>query len=116
MRGHEALIDMRKRGVRPRAADICVASDRQGFWRDWQNWAAEACIEIEPKDCIERLDMRCIVGMWVFCWGFEAERVKALHQACVDAGAAAVMSSVYRTNRAGELVHVESYEAVRGSA
>jgi hypothetical protein len=116
MRGHEALIDMRKKGIRPRAADICLASDKQGFWQDWERWASEACIEVETKDVIERLDLRCIVGMWVFAWGFEADRVKALHQACIDAGAEVVMSSVYRTNRAGELVLVEGMNSLKEAA
>lgn len=112
MRGHEALVAMRRRGVRPAMADISDGLDKLCAWRDWPDWDGTAHIEIQPADSIPLLDLRCLVGLFVFVWGLDAERVHQLHDACMAAGARAVMGAVYERNSCGELRRVDSIETI----
>lgn len=115
MRGHEALLALRRAGMRTSAVDICDAVDGQQFWRDWQTWQRSACVEVEAGDSIPRLDLRFLVGLWVFAWGMNAARVRQLHDACIAAGAKVVMSAVYARNAAGDLVTVEAFDSVEAA-
>jgi len=110
MRGHEALVAMRRRGVRPVMADISDGMDGLGCWRDWQDWTGTAQIEVQPGDSISRLDLRCLVGLFVIVSGTDESRVKRLHDACVEAGASAVMATVYERTAGGGLKPVTRIE------
>lgn len=112
MRGHEALVAMRRRGMRPVSADISDGMDRLGCWRDWQHWTGVAHVEVQPGDSINRLDLRCMVGLIVSVAGTDPVRVRALHDACVAAGARAVMAAVYAPTASGDLRRVDGIETL----
>lgn len=103
MRGHEALIAMRRRRIRPRMAlvDLVPAYTRNSA--DWQTRTSLPHIEVDDRETVGRLDLRCLLGMIVCCSGFDSDRLDALHTACVDAGAARVFSSLYAEREEGEL-------------
>ncbi len=115
MRGHEALIALRRRGVRPVWAFVTVGRDHSESCREWHEWMSAAHIEIQPEDRIQRIDLRCLLGMWVSVSGFDAERVAAAHEACVAASARCVMSAVYERDEAGELVCVDRIETLEAA-
>lgn len=103
MRGHQPLVAMRKAGKLP--ASVWFEVDSGEAWRNWPqylgiNWArfpgkiGSADVLIEPDDSIPRLDLRFVVGMTVHAQGVDARRVHQLHDACVQAGAKRVLSSV----------------------
>lgn len=112
MRGHEALLALRRRGQRPLMADICDGMDGLACWRDWPNWSGAAHIEVRPEDRINRLDLRCIVGMFVSVGGMDANRVRQLHDRCVEVGASGVMAAVYAVGPHGTLQAVERIETM----
>jgi len=96
MRGHEALIEMRRDKKRP-----------QGIWItqnpsiDCMKWdkAAETLpypeIEILPNETPESLDLRYVVGLKVHvCGATDYKKAKRLHAALVEAGASRVVTDV----------------------
>lgn len=115
MRGHDHLVAMRRRGQRPLAACFDLDHDPLRGWRDWFETSRFAQIEVQPTDRIGLLDLRFVVGMWAFVQGSDAARVRQLHDALKAAGAAVVMSAVYRETEAGELVAVEEFDSVEGA-
>lgn len=111
MKGHEPLLDMRRRGWVPGC--LWFVFDGDG-WRHWPGsigtqWkrfptsAGTAEVLIEPEDCIARLDLRFAVGLRCFVMGPNSERVGQLFRALVDAGASRVLSSVNADGKAVDL-------------
>ena len=115
MRGHDHLVAMRRRGMRPIAACFDLDHDPLREWREWPETSRFARIEVQPADRIGLLDLRFIVGMWAFVQGTDAARVRQLHDALKAAGAAVVMSVAYRETAAGELVAVEEFDSVEAA-
>jgi len=107
MRHHEPLIAMRSRGLKP--AGI-VGFETDGFCPEWAQWASldpgNPRIEIEPKDAIQHLDLRFVVGLEVQVDGTDQRRVRELFAAAQDHGAARVIASVFRRDR-DTFQHVE---------
>lgn len=112
MIGHEHLIAMRRRGLRP---------DRATVETDWglglerecaQDWPSvnprSAFIFVQPEDWAAKLDLRCLIGMHVEVCGTDSARVRAVFDACVKAKAARVIGSTHRYR--GELV--ETFESI----
>lgn len=114
MRGHEPLIAMRRRGVRPNGM-VCLSDHPQpkplscGSRVDW--WAGGQCkhadITIEATDHPARADLRFVVGMDVSVSLPEPDRMRAFVRACRDAGARRVIGASYAIDHRGDLVEVD---------
>lgn len=95
MRGHEALIEMRGHGFVPNTVFIDIDHDAMQSWRDWpaQN-SQNAHVLIEPAD--KRFDFRCFRGLRCYVsGGTDKDRVHAVRDALIDAGAARVIASTF---------------------
>lgn len=107
MRGHNPLIDLRMRRRNPGMVSISVQSERSWIADQWHQWeGCDPSLQIEPADPVSRLDLRCLVGLRVDLMGHEsvAARVRAVHQACIDANAERVMTAIWREK--GEEVEI----------
>lgn len=100
MRGHAPIIRMRLAGRRPKI--VFVNDFRCETSKDWhdpgasigQHFAPDhATVQIDPTDNIALLDLRWIAGMTASVTGSTEARAKALHKACINAGAAVVAST-----------------------
>lgn len=94
MRGHEPLIALRRRGLRPALVDIDLEPCPWRNWSTWPEWTTVPQIEVQPGDSIQLLDLRFLVGLTVQVSGFNGPRVLALADACKAAGAARVLAFV----------------------
>jgi hypothetical protein len=94
MRGHEHLIALRKRGIKPPIVflnDFPCATD----------WFAHSEHATVSTGCgpLAGLDLRCVVGMVVSIASFDQGRAQRLAEACKRAGACAVAAAhAIRTN------------------
>lgn len=94
MRGHEALIALRKTGVRPQIVFIEAGIDHAETWRTWQDDTPEhAYVEVGPDDAISSLDLRFVVGMNVVISGPDERRVGAVYRLCQESGAKRVLGA-----------------------
>lgn len=83
MRGHEGILAMRKRGIRPRIVSIHLGHDPLEAWRDWVDVSPHSAdVEILPDESITSLDLRFCHSMLVIVTGFDRARVIATAQAC----------------------------------
>lgn len=101
MRGHESLLKMRMAGKAPRSVWVSLFP-LQKWVLDWasnRETAADAEIMVEDTDAINRLDLRCLVGLDpVYVNGPEGEQTKRLADACIQAGAKRVLASYFAWN------------------
>jgi hypothetical protein len=88
MRGHQPLIAMRHRGVVPDA--VFVETDDLDLRRLPVD-PVHLDLHITPSDNLNRLDLRCLVGLKCFVCGTNTERVQAVAQACRQAQASRVI-------------------------
>lgn len=96
MRGHDALIAMRRGGQRPRTLQIHAGVDHSLAWKDWQDtMPGHAEVEIADDEFLSGLDLRFVVGMRVIVTGDSDRRVTAIHAKCVELGARRVVSAVF---------------------
>lgn len=113
MRGHEPLIAMRLRGLKP-ASCWLTDVDAAGLCREWQNWAesrAKPLVLVEPGENLQRLDLRFLVGLDVFVDMVEPDRMRAVVEACDAAGAHRVVGMSSHPSRhptADDLVMVDT--------
>lgn len=99
MRGHEPLLAMRRRGMRPPSVWLTDAPQPKpladGTRLDW--WAfgklLPAEVTLEPGDHPLRTDLRFVVGMTVHLHLDDPERLRAFARACIDAGAVRVFGT-----------------------
>lgn len=99
MRGHEPLLAMRRRGVRP--FDVWLTDSppprplSDGTRMDW--WALPkpqtAEVTIEPRDHPARTDLRFVVGMPVHVLIADPVRMRAFVAAAHGAGASCVFGT-----------------------
>ncbi len=99
MYGHEPIIRMRMRGIKPNVVFIsdfpCAVS------RDWSNpgkkygqvWPADNASVCTHGDSMSSIDMRFLVGLRVHISATTKERAKALFDKAKAAGAAMVVST-----------------------
>lgn len=114
MNGAAALFALRRRGMRPYIVDVAVGTDPAQSWRDWpESGDGMAYLEVPDDESIDRLDLRCLVGLWVIAWGLDDVRVRAFHAAASKAGAHVVLSTSYRRTSCGELVQRMHLQHVR---
>lgn len=99
MRGHEHIVELRRRGVVPIGGVIVDASplDASQQATDWgREWGkagmSMAFVDIEPSETIDRLDLRFAIGLEVQVSGDDANRVREVAQAFVKAGARRVIA------------------------
>lgn len=91
MRGHDQLIQIRAKGLKPAGlvfVDDYPVSDK------WTNWLAEKTMVTvcTHGDEIASLDMRFLVGLAVQVSGSNLKRVKGLAGVCKRAGASVVFA------------------------
>jgi hypothetical protein len=91
MRGHDQLLSLRRRGLKPGLVMIDMEPDPWRDWADWHEWTVIPQIEVSPSDSIRLLDLRCLVGLRVMLSGFDGGRVWAMFDACKAAGASRVL-------------------------
>lgn len=94
MRGHENLIALRKRGLKPAGmVSVCDYPVRPVFLR-WDHTedgtSPTVCVD---GDDIASLDLRFLVGLPVDVTGTDPRRVKALAGLCKRAGADMVIAN-----------------------
>jgi hypothetical protein len=101
VRGAEQLVAMRLRHRRPAMVDIETERDPQRWCDTWRaDGFANAQLLIEPTENVDRLDLRCVVGLVIEVQGVDAERVAAIAQACKNAGAKRVITAVFGAREA----------------
>lgn len=102
MKGHEALVKLRKLGKKPNTfvfLEDWPLTDKTGL--DWaspgkqfgQKWGMDTPTISIHGDDLNGLDLRFLVGLMVLCSSPSESRAKALLNACVKAGAVYVVAS-----------------------
>lgn len=96
MRGHEPIVEMRRRGLTPESVLFTVWPQRSVLrlsWGtyEWPAFTSQAQVDVHPNDPIGRIDLRFAVGL--FCWVHGRDRVKvqSLAKRLAEAGAQRVM-------------------------
>jgi len=103
VKGQDALLTMRRGGKAPSIVFVETTSDRLKTWRDWQAVTpGMATLLIEHDDVPALLDLRCVVGLVVSIAGDCEEFVGRVHDACIEAKASRVISTVTRPNHRGD--------------
>ncbi|MBV8501949.1 MAG: hypothetical protein JO006_09540 [Paucibacter sp.] len=100
IRGHQPLIAMRMRGLRPDGVHITAGIDHGKGWRDWPQgspWGTNASLEVRDDEPTSSLApaFRCLVGLTVFVLGAAESRVDAIAEAAREAGAASVYAMTF---------------------
>lgn len=88
MRGHEAIVSLRRKGKRPDVVFIdldCPASALKH--------SVNATVEIAPGEPLQRLDWRWAIGLRISLTGRDAGRVREAARLLSEAGAERVISS-----------------------
>lgn len=104
MRGHEAIVTMRRNGVTPQGVwifDQQRYTDSTHLGRGWMVDTAQATVELLPTDSPARLDLRFCVGLVVYTQGSDLNRLEALEGALLKAGAARVLGALVRDTPRG---------------
>lgn len=92
MRGHEQLIAVRRRGVKPAAVHVWCGSDETGWSSGWlERGSSVAWIEVGDGDSLAGLDLRCVVGLPVVVQGDSERRVRGVCEAAAECGAKRVI-------------------------
>ena len=96
MKGHDALIALRKQGFKPAGVWICHAKDESRGWATWQKFRGHDRypeVEILPTEVPALLDLRFAMGLVVHVSGMNLyAKAKPLHQAFVEAKAKRVIT------------------------
>lgn len=85
MTGHEPIIVMRMRGMKPSIVFLNDISEKA----DWHIYGEHASVNVGGEP-IERLDLRFLVGCVVSVFAAEKKRSCGLFEACKRAGAVKV--------------------------
>jgi hypothetical protein len=96
MRGHQALIDLRREKKRPQGVWISHSPSRDCLlWHQNADTLPYPEIEILPHESPETLDLRFVYGLTVHVSGCDDyKKAKKLHDAVVAAKAARVITIV----------------------
>lgn len=109
MIGHIPLVVIRMAYKRPKAVWIWVGTTQDEWAASWHLYSdllAHPWITIEPKDRIEQLDLRFLVGLQVHIDGNDTiDRIYDAHLACMKAGVADVFT--FHNN---EIIHDKGEE------
>jgi hypothetical protein len=111
MRGHEALIAMRRQGAVPDVVWIDTDLARLPMADDWlEVTPRHAHVQLDPADSPARVDFRCVIGLTVSISGDDLKRVRATRDACVFAGAKRVIASTTKRIGRGEFAAFQLVE------
>jgi hypothetical protein len=91
MRGHEDLISLRKRGVKPAGMVWICDYQVRDVYADWMANRMDPEILVDGDD-IESLDLRFLIGMNVNVTGDDSARVRKLASRARKAGANTVVA------------------------
>jgi hypothetical protein len=75
VRGHEKLIELRQRKLKPKYVIVVCGVDQTRGWRWWSELGDIPEVEIEPKDIIGKLDLRWAHGLDLAIIGESEDRV-----------------------------------------
>ena len=81
MKGHQHLIDLRKRNINPTLAYIYD----EPYLPNWVEEEHSPEITIFDEKAVDRLDLRFLTGMYVFAYPKTKERAVALFEALLKA-------------------------------
>lgn len=97
MVGAEELVNLRRRGFKPhQGAVVCLSSLPAGKrLEDGVAALGGASIDIGCDERLDRLDLRCLVGLRVVVFGDDEPRVTEACELAKKAGAAAVVGLRY---------------------
>jgi hypothetical protein len=108
MRGHEALLTLRRNGHRPAIVHIHTDEPQPAVMRFIREAGQGGeLIEIDPGEPVHRLDLRCIVAVPVIVGGADLQRVRQIALACHAAGAKSVVAVHHRLTGRGEFTECE---------
>lgn len=102
MRGHEPIIAMRKKGIRPSIIFIDDTPKLSVLSREWHNpgerygevWEPDfPAVDVLDTETVERLDLRFVMGCVVSISSGTERRAKRLLAACQRAGAKVVAAT-----------------------
>jgi hypothetical protein len=111
MRGQAALEAMRRSGVVPAWVWIDTDHWRSDVPETWQVYAPQHAHLQSTKP--DRAALRCVVGLPVQIDGEDRERVNAMRDACIAAGAKRVIASLYE--RRDDVPDYERYQVIEVS-
>jgi hypothetical protein len=101
MDGQTALTNLRRDGRVPSVGVVIHVSPLR-LWAGWtepEQIGAMHAMSVEPGENIDRLDLRCVVGLKVFVsddpHASEERAVRAVCAACVAAGAKVVIGATH---------------------
>jgi len=96
--GHELIINIRKAYKRPKAVWLWVGINHlseTALWANYEDLWAHPWVDISPKDRIELLDLRFLVGLQVHIDGNDSrDRILKTHRYVSLAGAEMVFTMV----------------------
>ncbi len=98
MLGHEYLINMRKRGYKPRSVWVeCLPMGSFAKSLISPQIKNDMDIHLDARDisCASRLDLRFLMGLNVYVNGPDDETTQAVADACLKAGAVKVIASFF---------------------
>lgn len=75
MRGHERLIEIRVRKMKPRYVIVTCGTDQSRGWKWWSVLNDIPEVEIEPTDIVGSLDLRWAHGLCLAIIGDTEDRV-----------------------------------------
>ena len=96
MHGADHLIAMRRQGSAPSMVRIDTDPGVLRNDRLWPFDPDQPQLHIGPDENLRRLDLRCLVDLPVQIGGCDAERVKAVTEACIAAKASRVIACTHR--------------------
>lgn len=102
MLGHEYLINMRKRGYKPRSVWVEMLpmnSFAKSLIRPAIKNDIDIHLELRDIETVNRLDLRCLMGLIVYVNGPNDETTQAVADACLKAGATKVIASFFDLSR-----------------
>lgn len=102
MLGPEYLINMRKRGYKPRSVWVEMLpmnSFAKSLIRPAIKNDIDIHLELRDIETVNRLDLRCLMGLIVYVNGPNDETTQAVADACLKAGATKVIASFFDLSR-----------------
>lgn len=102
MLGHEYIINMRKRGYKPRSVWVeCLPMGSFAKSLISPHIKNDMDIHLDARDIVaaSRLDLRCLLGLNVYVNGANDEGTQAVADACIKAGASKVIASFFDLSR-----------------
>lgn len=94
MRGHEAILAMRRVGAAPACVwlhDVPAYTEHTSAGRGWQLSTNHAQVEVLEHEPARRLDLRFAAGLTLWVHTRSAARLRAVHNAARESGVGRVL-------------------------